>query len=45
MSFKDMDTSHTDDKLTVEEFTAARVKNVPEDRKEKAKEYVARACE
>lgn len=42
MSFADMD-KNKDGKLTEAEFSEARMKNVPEERKEKAKEFVARA--
>ena len=41
MSFADMD-ANKDGKLTKDEFSEARMKNVPEDRKERAKEFVGR---
>ncbi|MEI8375054.1 MAG: hypothetical protein WCJ35_19690 [Planctomycetota bacterium] len=41
MSFTDMDANH-DGNLTKDEFVAARMKGVPEDRKEKAKEYIGK---
>lgn len=40
MSFKDM--AGEDGKLTKDEFVAARMKNMPDDRKEKAKEMVGK---
>ena len=44
MSFKDMD-ANKDGKLTKDEFVEARMKNVPEDRKERAKEFVKRMAD
>ncbi|NQU25139.1 MAG: hypothetical protein HQ567_27955 [Candidatus Nealsonbacteria bacterium] len=41
MSFADMD-ANKDGKLTKDEFVTARMKNVPDDRKERAKEFVGR---
>jgi hypothetical protein len=42
VKFEDAD-ANKDGKLTQDEFCAARMKGVPEDRKEKAKEWVERS--
>lgn len=44
ISFADMD-ANKDGKLTKDEFLTAHLKNVPEDRKEKGKEYVGKMWE
>ena len=44
MSFADMD-ANKDGKLTKDEFVNAHLKNMPEDRKEKGKEYVGKMWE